>query len=73
MSEFERTKRTVGNRTILVTSWFDETKQTWRASAPAYSHLGAIVAAGLVDCTTRNAALDSLSARLARHFESQNR
>ncbi len=69
MSEFERVKQTVGGRSIMVTSWFDETQQTWRASAPAYAHLGALLATAREDFSSRNAAVERLSNVLARHFE----
>ena len=69
MQEFERTKQTVGGRSILLTSWYDEGRQTWRASAPAYAHLGTLFAAAHGDCPSRSAAVERLSRLLARHFE----
>jgi hypothetical protein len=73
MSEFERTKETVAGRSILMTSWFDETKQTWRASAPAYAHLSSVLAVGTEDCASRKAAVARVSNLLANHFESATR
>ena len=69
MLEFERAKQTVGGRSIMMTSWYDEGQQTWRASAPAYAHLGTLFASAHGACTSRTAALERLSRLLARHFE----
>jgi hypothetical protein len=68
MSEFERCKQTVGSRTILITSWFDESHQTWRANAPDYAHLSELLASSRVECFSRKAAVDRLSHVLAEHF-----
>jgi hypothetical protein len=68
MSEFERIKQTVGNRNILMTSWFDEGQQTWRANAPAYAHLSDLMAEARITCASRKAAMDKLSSVLAKHF-----
>ena len=73
MIHFERTKRAIGNHAILMTSWFDETAQTWRASAPAYAHLSSVVAAARGNYDSRNAAMDRLSSLLAHHFEDGSR
>lgn len=69
MIEFERTKRTISDHAILLTSWFDETAQTWRASAPAYAHLDSVVAAARGHYDSRKAAMDRLSSLLAHHLE----
>ena len=71
MSEFERIKHTIGNRTILMTSWFDDTKQTWRAGAPAYSHLSNLMTEAHGTYTSRKAAIDKLSYLLESHFSTQ--
>jgi len=39
MSQFERSQQTIQGRMVVITSWFDDTRRTWRASAPAYVHL----------------------------------
>ena len=39
MSQFERSSQTIQGRMVVITSWFDDTRQSWRASAPAYVHL----------------------------------
>jgi len=36
MSQFERSQQTIQGRMVVITSWFDDTRRTWRASAPAY-------------------------------------
>jgi len=66
--DFERAKQTVGNRTILITSWFDEGQQTWRANAPDYAHLSFLLATARVQCTSRKAALDTLCSVLSHYF-----
>jgi hypothetical protein len=53
---------------ILMTSWFDESQQTWRANAPDYAHLSFLLATARVQCTTRKAALDTLSKVLTSYF-----
>ncbi len=69
MTEFDRTKQTVGNHTVLVTSWFDDAKQTWRASAPAYGFLDEITRTSQVRCANRRQAIDAVIAVLTRHFQ----
>jgi hypothetical protein len=39
ITDFERCRRTIGRREVTITSWVDNRKQTWMASAPAYTHL----------------------------------
>ena len=54
----EGPKEQIANRSVLITSWFDESEKSWRASAPSYSHL----------CTTSgiSAAYTSRKAAIAR-------
>ena len=73
MSEFERTKRIVADRSIMMTSWYDDAKQTWRASAPAYAHLGSLLDSAREDCGSRTTALERLSGVLAGHFQTSTR
>lgn len=54
----------------MVTSWFDDSAGSWRASAPAYAHLGSILSAARDACASRNAAVERLSRVLANYFES---
>jgi len=68
MLEFERIKQTIGRRTVLMTSWFDESHQTWRASAPDYAHLSNLLATARVECPSRKAAVDVLIRVLTQHF-----
>ena len=73
MSQFERVRQNVGERTILVTSWFDESEQTWRANAPDYAHLSELLASARIQCASRKAAVDKLSSVLAKHFSARER
>jgi len=68
MVDFERVKQKVGTRTILVTSWFDEGQQTWRANAPDYAHLSLLLSTARVECASRKAALDALQTVLMHYF-----
>ena len=72
MVDFERAKQKVGTRTILITSWFDEGQQTWRANAPDYAHLSFLLSTARVQCTSRKAALDELCDVLTRYFAGQD-
>lgn len=60
MSEFDRSQHTVGDRTVLVTSWFDDTLQTWRANAPHYNHLEGITNANQARYEDRRQAIHAL-------------
>ena len=68
MLDFERNKQKVGTRTILITSWFDEGQQTWRANAPDYAHLSILLSTARIQCTSRKSALDTLCNVLTRYF-----
>ena len=70
MSEFEQMKQQVGGRSILITSWYDDSKQNWRASAPAYSYLASLITVNPATCGSRKAAVERLSGVLAAHFNS---
>jgi regulator of sigma D len=65
-SEFERTSKEVGGRHIVITSWFDETRQVWRASAPQYASLSGVEQEADLDYPSRNEALTHLCRVLAR-------
>jgi hypothetical protein len=39
ITDFERCRRTIGRREVTITSWIDERKQLWSASAPAFIHV----------------------------------
>ena len=65
-SEFERTSKEIGGRHIVMTSWFDEGRQVWRASAPAYASLGAVEDEASLSYPSRNEALTHLCRVLAR-------
>jgi hypothetical protein len=65
-SEFERTSKEVGGRHIVVTSWFDEARQIWRASAPQYASLTGVEQEADLSYPSRNEALTHLCRVLAR-------
>jgi len=74
MADFERTTVMVGGRSVIMTSWFDETKQSWRASAPSYTHLGNLIEqTSTGHYASRQAAVARLSHALAAHFEGSMR
>ena len=69
-SEFEQTKRDLGGRSIVITSWYDDSKKNWRASAPGYSHIhsvGSAVDKGTA-YPTRKSAIDRVVSLLTTHF-----
>jgi len=67
-SEFERFKQDVRGRSVTITSWYDDRKQTWSGSAPAYAHLfSAAPASG--GFASRKAAITHVLDVLARHFD----
>ncbi|HZO90824.1 MAG TPA: hypothetical protein VFB38_21030 [Chthonomonadaceae bacterium] len=68
MSEFERTKQEVSGRSILITSWYDDHAQSWRASAPAYAYLSSLRTTLPVVSPSRKVAVQRLSDLLATHF-----
>jgi hypothetical protein len=65
-SEFERTSKELAGRHIVVTSWFDDSRQVWRASAPQYASLTAVEHEAVLDYPSRNEALTHLMRALAR-------
>jgi len=65
-SEFERTSKEVGGRHVVITSWYDDTKQAWRASAPQYASLRSVEHVTDLDHPSRNEALTHLCKVLAR-------
>ncbi len=65
-SEFERTSKELGGRHIVVTSWYDDSRQVWRASAPQYASLRAVEQEADLDYPSRNEALTHLYRVLAR-------
>ena len=68
MSQFERTNQTFDRYTVLVTSWFDDTKQTWRASAPRYTFVEGVTETSLVHYESRNQAIEAIVTVLQHHF-----
>ena len=66
--DFEQTKREFSGRSILVTSWYDEQKLNWRASAPGYSHVQTLFSADQEMCSSRKEAIDQVVGLLTTHF-----
>ena len=67
-SDFEQTKRDLSGRSILITSWYDEQKKNWRASAPGYSHVRALSSADRRLCASRTAAIEQVVSLLITYF-----
>jgi len=65
-SEFERTSKEVSGRHVVITSWFDDSRQVWRASAPQYASLTGVEGEAVLDYPSRNEALTHLCRVLAR-------
>jgi hypothetical protein len=68
MSEFERGRHTVHGRLITVTSWYDDGKETWRASAPVFAHLSGLIASGRGQFGSRTQAVDALTTVIAKYL-----
>jgi len=73
MADFERSKQDVRGRSILITSWFDDTAHTWRASAPAYVHLLPHGDEAQTGRPSRKAAIDRILAALSSQFDHMRR
>lgn len=69
MTDFERQKQTVSGHSVLMTSWFDEDRQTWHASAPAYSYINSLLSSTKENHNSRQAAVAHLSKLLTAYFE----
>lgn len=67
-TEFERTKQEICGRAVTITSWYDDNKRTWRASAPAYSHLSTRRSADPEVFASRSAAIHQMITILTAHF-----
>ena len=70
ISDFERTKQQVCGFSVLITSWYDAEGQSWRAGAPRYAYLSALLPATPAICGTRHAAIQRLTSLLVNHFKS---
>jgi hypothetical protein len=70
MSAFEQKQHEVGGQSILITSWFDDTAQSWRASAPAYYFYLATLPP--IAYPTRQAAVEQLTDHLAVYVNSKD-
>lgn len=68
--DFEQTKCNLGDRSILITSWYDDQKKNWRASAPGYAHIHSILSPTDRGTAypTRKSAVDRVVNLLNTHF-----
>lgn len=66
--EFERSKERIGPHSIMVTSWYDDQRKTWRASAPAYAYLHTTLQAADAIFRSRKEAVANITGLLAKHL-----
>ncbi len=68
MTDFERTKQQVGRHDVMVTSWYDDARKSWEASAPAYAHLLSSNRDRKPGSSSRKAAIDRITSILSEYF-----
>jgi hypothetical protein len=69
MHEFERARLDVAGRSVTITSWYEQDKHRWRASAPAFGHLLNNDGEGdPITGTTREKAIQAVRGRLAQRL-----
>ena len=71
--EFERLRLEIAGRGVIVTSWFDSSKQTWRANAPALLHLLGDISPDAMAGATREKAIQAVAGLLSRELSGQSR
>ena len=69
MSAYARMKHEVRGHPVLISSWYDDRKQHWRASAPIYVYLDFLTAPAT--CHSRQAAVEQICHLLATYFDGQ--
>jgi len=69
MSAFEKSKLPIGQHWIVITSWYDDRREYWRASAPIYAYLGLFTHCPLITCPSRQEAVEQVCDLLAIHFQ----
>jgi hypothetical protein len=67
MLDFERMKQDISGHSVLITSWYDDSKQDWRANAPDYSFLS-LNTKDRPLCASRKEAIQRMTSLLANHF-----
>ena len=72
-TEFERLNCDVAGHSIMITSWYDDRQQGWRASAPAYAAVISERAGAPIPPDSRKAAIDEVVERLNDHFQTTPR
>jgi len=70
MQEFERARLDVAGQVVTITSWYEDDKRRWRASAPAFNHLLSGGEDDLITGTTREKAIQAARGRLAQRLTS---
>jgi hypothetical protein len=73
VSEFERTKQDIAGRSILITSWYDDREQNWRASAPIYAFANLFAPSTQVICSSRKVAIQRVCDILTNYLAQQPR
>jgi hypothetical protein len=68
-TEFERAKYDVGGRSVMITSWYDDRQEVWRASAPAYASALPARPDDNPPLDSRTAAIGQVIERLLNHFD----
>ncbi len=66
VTEFDRSRETVGGRSVTITSWYDDQAKGWRAGAPEYVHLLPASGGDHEGSSTRQQAVAKLAQVLAR-------
>jgi len=71
--DFERAKYDIGGHSVLITSWYDDRQEAWRASAPAYASALSQRAEDASPLDSRTAAIDQVINNLLNHFDNDGR
>ena len=71
--EFERAKYDIGGHSVMITSWYDDRQDAWRASAPAYASALTQRSEGAPPLDSRTAAIDQVIDSLLSHFDNDGR
>jgi hypothetical protein len=71
--DFERAKYDVSGHSVLITSWYDDRRETWHASAPAYASALPSRAEDHPPPDSRAAAIDQVIGCLLNHFDQNGR
>ncbi len=72
-TEFERLKCDIVGHSVMITSWYDDRLDAWRASAPAYAALFSERTGENCPPASRKAAIDDVINRLVDHFQTTPR